>query len=151
MRWGEAKENVLMVVLGIVFLLNIIAMNLFPPTTEELVLVGYLILGIGALFFVLSVFTLRRKSTSNVVSGGIYGVVRHPMYLGGIVMSLSHILLGQSWIVAISTIVGIACCYLIILSEDQRNIERFGNEHRFYMQSVPPMNLILGFIRFLER
>ena len=62
-RWREIKDNVLMVILGIAFLLNIIVMNLFPPTIEEFVLVGYTILGISALLFVLSVFTLRRKGT----------------------------------------------------------------------------------------
>ena len=149
--WRETKDNVLMVILGIAFFLNIIVMNLFPSTIEELVLVGYIILGIGALFFVLSVFTLRRKGTSNVVDSGIYGVVRHPMYLGGIVMFFSHILLGQNWIVAISTIVAIACCYLIILSEDQRNIEKFGDEYIVYMQSVPRMNLLLGIVKSLMR
>ena len=81
----------------------------------------------------------------------IYGVVRHPMYLGGIVMFFSHILLGQNWIVAISTIVAIACCYLIILSEDQRNIEKFGDEYIVYMQSVPRMNLLLGIVKSLMR
>ena len=144
---ARKKDNVLMVILGIAFFLNIIVMNLFPTTIEELVLVGYTILGIGALFFVLSVFTLHRKGTSNVVDSGIYGVIRHPMYLGGIVMFFSHILLGQNWIVAISTIVGIVCCYLIILSEDQRNIEKFGDEYILYMQSVPRVNLLLGVIR----
>ena len=143
----ETKDNVLMVILGIAFFLNIIIMNLFPPTIKELVLVGYTILGVGALFFVLSVFTLRRKGTSNVVDSGIYGVVRHPMYLGGVVMFFSHILLGQNWIVVISTIVGIACCYLIVLSGDQQNIEKFGDEYIRYMQLVPRINFLLGVIR----
>jgi len=147
----ETKDNILMVILGITFFLNIIAMNLFPPTIKELVVVGYTILGVGALFFILSVFTLRRKGTSNVVDSGIYGIVRHPMYLGGIVMFFSHIFLGQNCIVAISTIVGIACCYLIILSEDQRNIVKFGDEYRLYMQSVPRMNLLLGIVKSLMR
>ncbi len=142
----DTKDNVLMVILGIAFFLNIIVMNIFSPTIEEVVLVGDIILGIGALFFVLSVFTLLRKGTSNVVDSGIYGVVRHPMYLGGVVMFFSHILLGQNWIVVISTIVGIACCYLIILSADQRNIEKFSDDYRHYMQSVPRMNLLMGIV-----
>ena len=66
-------------------------------------------------------------------------------------MFFSHILLGQNWIVATSTIIGIACCYLIILSEDQRNIEKFGDEYRLYMQSVPRMNLLLGIVKSLIR
>lgn len=147
----ETKDNILMSILGITFFLNIIVINLFPPTIGELVVVGYTILGIGALFFVLSVFTLRRRGTSNVVDSGVYGIVRHPMYLGAMVMFLSHIFLGQNWIVAIGTIVGIACCYLIILSGDQRNIEKFGDEYRLYMQSVPRMNLLLGVIRLQRR
>jgi protein-S-isoprenylcysteine O-methyltransferase Ste14 len=71
------------------------------------------------------------------------------MYLGAMVMFFSHIFLGQNWIFAISTIVGIACCYLIILSEDQRNIEKFGDEYRLCMQKVPRANFLLGSIRLL--
>jgi len=139
-----------MVILGIAFLINIIVMNLFPPTIEEMVVGGYILLGVGALFVVLSVFTLSRKGTDNVVYSGVYSFVRHPMYLGGIVMFFYHILLGQNWIVVISTIVGIACCYLIVLSGDQRNIEKFGDEYKLYMQKVPRMNFLLGVIRLLR-
>lgn len=81
----ETKDNILMVILGITFFLNITAINLFPPTIEELVIVGWTTLGIGALSFVLSVFTLRRKGTRHVVDSGIYSIVRHPMYLGGLI------------------------------------------------------------------
>lgn len=147
----EAKDIILMVILGITFFLNIIMMNLSPPTIEELVVVGYTILGIGAFFFILSVFTLRRKGTRNVIDSGIYGIVRHPMYLGGMVMFFSHIFLGQNWIVTISTIIAIVCCYLIIQLGDQRNIERFGNDYKLYMQKVPRANFLLGIIRLLGR
>ena len=147
----ETKDNILMSILGITFFLNIIAINLFPPTIGELVVVGYTILGIGALFFVLSVFTLRRKGTSNIVDSGVYGIVRHPMYLGAMVMFLSHIFLGQNWMVAISTIIAIVCCYLIIRSADQRNIEKFGDDYKRYMQKVPRINPLVGVIRLLRR
>jgi len=145
----ETKDNVLMVILGATFFLNIIIMNLFPPTVEKLVVVGYIILGIGALFFVLSVFTLRKKGTSHVVDSGIYGIVRHPMYLGGMMMFFSHIFFGQNWIVVISTIIAIMCCYLIIKSGDQRNIEKFGEDYKIYMRKVPGMNFFAGVIRLI--
>jgi protein-S-isoprenylcysteine O-methyltransferase Ste14 len=146
----EAKDNILMIVLGITFFLNIIAINLFPPTIEELVVVGYSIFGIGALFYVLSVFALRRKGVSNIVDSGIYCIVRHPMYLGAMLMFFSHVFLGQNWIVAIGTIVAIACCYLIILSGDQRNIEKFGDDYKRYAEKVPRMNFVVGIIRLLR-
>jgi protein-S-isoprenylcysteine O-methyltransferase Ste14 len=147
----ETKDNILMVILGITFFLNFIMMNLFPPTIRELIVAGYTILGIGAFFFILSVFTLRRKGTLNVVDSGIYGIVRHPMYLGAMVMFFSHIFLGQNWIVAVSTIIAIVCCYLIIQLGDQRNIERFGNDYKLYMQKVPRANFLLGIIWLLGR
>jgi protein-S-isoprenylcysteine O-methyltransferase Ste14 len=150
MRW-ETRDNILMIILGIAFFLNIVAINLFPPTIEELVDVGWIIFGVGAFFYVLSVFTLRRKGVSNIVDSGVYGIIRHPMYLGAMLMFFSHIFLGQNWIVAIGTIVAIACCYLIILSGDQRNIEKFGDDYRHYMEKVPRMNPLLGIIRLLQR
>ncbi len=136
-----------MVVLGMVFLLNIIIMNLFPPVIEELVFAGYAVLGIGILFFILSIFTLLRNRTYSIVKSGIYSIVRHPMYLGGILMFFSHIFFGQNWIILIGTILGIVCCYLIIILEDQRNIEKFGNEYRVYMKKVPRINLLSGIIK----
>ena len=147
----KAKDNILMVIIGVAFFLNIIAINLFPPIIEELVAVGYTILGIGAVFYVLSVLTLRGKGVSRIVDSGIYGVVRHPMYLGAIIMFFSHIFLSQSWIVAIGTIVAIVCCYLIILSGDERNIEKFGDDYKRYMRKVPRTNFVLGIIRLLRQ
>jgi len=146
----ETKDNVLMVILGATFFFNMIIMNLFPPTVEKLVVVGYIILGIGALFFILSVFTLRKKGTSHVVDSGIYGIVRHPMYLGAMVMFFSHIFFGQNWIVVISTVIAIMCCYLIIKSGDQRNIENFGEDYKIYMQKVPGMNFFAGIVRLIN-
>jgi len=145
------KDNILMTIIGVVFFLNIIAIILFPSIIEESVAVGYTILGLGAVFYVLSVLTLRRKGVSRIVDSGIYGIVRHPMYLGAIVMFFSHIFLSQSWIVAIGTIVAIVCCYLIILSGDERNIEKFGDDYKRYMQRVPRVNLLLGLIHLLRR
>lgn len=146
----ETKDKILMIILGITFFLNIIAIALFPPIIGELVVVGWVIFGIGALFCTLSVFTLFRKGVSNIVDSRIYGIVRHPMYLGAMAMFFSHIFLGQSWVVVISTIVAVVCCYLIIQSEDQQNIEKFGDKYKRYMERVPRMNFLLGIIQLLR-
>jgi len=89
----ETKDRILMSILGFAFLLNIIVINLFLPTIQELAIIGWIVFGVGASFFVLSVLTLRRKGVGDVVDKGIYGIVRHPMYLGAMIMFFSHILL----------------------------------------------------------
>ena len=146
----ETKGKILMSILGIAFFLNIIAIAFFPPTIEELVIVGWVIFGIGALFYILSVVTLVRKGVGNIVDSRIYGIVRHPMYLGAMAMFFSHMFLGQNWVVVIGAIVAIVCCYLIIQSEDQQNIEKFGDKYKRYMERVPRTNFLLGIIRLLR-
>ena len=146
----KTKDNIPMFIIGVAFFLNIIAINMFPSNIEELVVAGYTIFGIGALLYILSVLTLRKKGVSNIVDGGIYGIIRHPMYLGAMIMFFSHIFLGQNWIVAIGTTVAIVCCYLIILSDEEQNLEKFGDDYKRYMQRVPRINFVLGTIRLLR-
>lgn len=146
----ETKDNILMFIIGVVFFLNIIAINLFPPNIEELVVTGYTIFGIGASLYILSALTLRKKGVSNIVDSGIYGIIRHPLYLGAMIMFFSHIFLGQNWITAIGTTIAIVCCYLIILSDEKQNLEKFGDDYNRYMQRVPRINFVLGIIRLLR-
>ena len=146
----KTRDNILMFTIGVVFFLNIIAINLFPPNIGELVVAGYTIFGIGALLYILSVLTLRKKGVSNIVDSGIYGIIRHPLYLGAMIMFFSHIFLGQNWITAIGTTIAIVCCYLIILSDEEQNLEKFGDDYKRYMQRVPRINFVLGIIRLLR-
>lgn len=150
----EIKDNLLMGIIGIVFFLNMLLLNIpvldVVPVIAGLLVVGWIVLGIGALFVILSVVTLRRKGTADVTDSGVYGIVRHPMYLGGMVMFLSHIFFGQNWIIIVSTVVGMVCCYLLIRSGDQRNIEKFGDDYKRYMQKVPRMNFAVGILRLLR-
>jgi protein-S-isoprenylcysteine O-methyltransferase Ste14 len=44
-----------------------------------------------------------------------------------------------------------ACVYLISRQEDQRLIEKFGDDYKRYMQSVPRMNFLVGVIRLVRR
>ena len=147
----QTQDQLVMVVLAISFAVNMILINIKPPVAKELVVVGYVTLGIGAFLFMLSVITLRRKGISHVIDSGIYGMVRHPMYLGGMIMFLSHAFFGQNWIIITSTAVGIACCYLLMLSGDQRNIQKFGEDYLRYMKRVPRMNLASGLARLLHK
>jgi len=147
----KTKDNILLFIIGVAFFLNIITINLFPSIIKELVVVGYTIFGIGAFLYILSVFTLRGKGISNIVNSGIYGVVRHPLYLGAMTMFFSHIFLGQNWIVAVGTVVALVCCYLIILSDEEKNLEKFGDDYKRYMEKVPRTNFVVGIIRLLRR
>jgi len=58
-----------------------------------------------------------------------------------------NIFIGQNWIVVISTVVAIICCYLIIQSEEKKNLEKLDNEYEDYKKKVPKLNFLLDIIK----
>ena len=95
----------------------------------------------------------RRKSwgyAGGLVDAGLYGVVRHPLYVGVIVACLGAILVGQSWVVAAVAVPGIPVMYWNMLLEERSNVGRFGDGYVAYMQRVPRANLFLGLVRLLR-
>jgi len=90
--------------------------------------------------------------TTRVVDTGIYGVVRHPQYLGGILaIFVATLLLYPHWLFAILGIPGAVILYWGTKEEEKRLIGRFGTDYQAYMQRVPRMNLIPGVIRLCRR
>lgn len=148
------KETVLLSIVGLTAILNGVLMSLLEPNVvlDELQIVAWIAFGIGCALVILSIVALRGKGTEAVIDSGIYGVVRHPMYLGGIFFYTYMILWAQHWIVAILAIVGIVCVYYTMkMEEEERCVEKFGDDYRQYMKSVPRANIVAGLIRLLQR
>ena len=132
-----------------------------PTGVQLLRYVGGAILVVGIILIILPRFVFRSKGkpekekdwieTTVVVDTGIYAVVRHPLYLGWLLMYVALILLSQHWLTVIIGIPGMVCVYLISRQEDQRLIEKFGDEYKDYMQKVPRMNLLVGIIRLVRQ
>ena len=132
-----------------------------PTGVQLLRYVGGAILVVGIILIILPRFVFRSKGkpekekdwieTTVVVDTGIYAVVRHPLYLGWLLMYVALILLSQHWLIVIIGIPGMVCVYLISRQEDQRLIEKFGDEYKDYMQKVPRMNLLVGIIRLVRQ
>ena len=109
----------------------------------------------------LPMITLRRKgqvpsgkgyvNTEALVDSGIYAVVRHPQYLGWMLMYLVVLLFNPNWVLAMLGILGVACVYWFTRQEEQLLVEKFGESYRRYMQAVPRFNLAAGIIQLLLR
>lgn len=90
--------------------------------------------------------------TTRLVNTGIYAIVRHPQYTGGIyAIFLTNFLANPHWLFGMLGVAGIAVIHISCREEDQHLIEKFGDEYRSYMQNVPRMNFVLGIIRLLRR
>lgn len=134
---------------------------LHNPVLQWLVYAGWVILAVGFVFIFLPMVVLRSKGkpekgkdfahTTIIVDSGIYAIVRHPLYLGWLLMYVVVILFSQHWLVGILGILGVVCMYLISRQEDQYLIEKFGDTYERYMKSVPAMNVFVGIMRLLQR
>ena len=90
--------------------------------------------------------------TTQLVDSGIYSIVRHPQYLGGILaIFVATPLLYPHWIFVVLGVPGIIILYLSTREEEKRLIERFGDDYHTYMKKVPRMNIIQGTIQILRQ
>ncbi|WP_287588499.1 isoprenylcysteine carboxylmethyltransferase family protein [Candidatus Borrarchaeum sp.] len=123
-----------------------------PNNIEVLLYVGWIFIAVSITLISLSYYSIFFRKLNVLIDSGIYAIVRHPMYLGWILgIFVATIFLYQHWIFVIIGIPGIASLYLISRQEEQRNIGRFGDDYKHYMQKVPRMNLVVGIIRQVRR
>ena len=86
-------------------------------------------------------------SKEALVESGMYAFVRHPDFLGHILIIFALIIISQHWISLIVGIILIVLLCFAIIEEEKENIEKFGDVYRDYMKRVPRINLIAGIIK----
>jgi len=156
---GGFLYNIASILLVLAYLLLWFLDN--PAGIEEIRYAGWIIFAVGLVLIFLPMFVFRSKGkvkkendwteTSVVVDTGIYAIVRHPLYLGWLLMYIAIIFWSQHWLTIIVGVLGMTCVYLISRQEDQRLVEKFGNNYKRYMRSVPRMNFLVGVIRLVRR
>ncbi|MFZ0421376.1 MAG: protein-S-isoprenylcysteine O-methyltransferase [Xanthobacteraceae bacterium] len=76
---------------------------------------------------------LRERHT--LVTTGVYGVVRHPMYSGFWLMALAQLLLLPNWIAGPAGLIGFGILFFgRVGREEEMMISAFGDEYRSYMR-----------------
>jgi protein-S-isoprenylcysteine O-methyltransferase Ste14 len=82
------------------------------------------------------VFDEERKKPG-VIRKSVFSVVRHPVYLSEILLSLGLLMLSISLAAAVVWVVTIAFLHYISRFEERLLLERFGEEYELYMREVP--------------
>lgn len=89
--------------------------------------------------------------TSRVVERGPYTVVRHPQYLGYILLLVGFVLLSQHLLTALPAAVAVAALVVHTAQEERQCERRMGDAYRAYARRVPRFNLLLGVLRLVRR
>ena len=75
--------------------------------------------------------------TQRVVSSGVYSVIRHPQYLGGLLAHLGLSFLLSAWFSMLSTPLLIFLIYLMSEKEETELIKEFGDEYKASRKECP--------------
>lgn len=76
---------------------------------------------------------IREKHT--LITNGIYGAIRHPMYASQWLWSIAQILLIQNWIAGLVGLIIFTPFYLLrVRAEERLMLDTFGEEYQAYMQ-----------------
>ena len=87
-------------------------------------------------------------NTTKMVDTGIYTIVRHPQYTGGIyAIFITTLLWYPHWLFGLLGAIGIVVIYLGCREEDKLLIEKFGDDYKRYIQRVPGINVFAGLMR----
>ncbi len=119
----------------------------------KLLYAGWVILTLGIIFLLWSSKSRKKGCAERdvgkgyLVESGMYAFVRHPEFLGHILIIFALVIISQHSISLITGTILIVLLCLEMIEEEKRNIKKFGNAYRDYMKRVPRINLIVGIIK----
>lgn len=81
--------------------------------------------------------SLEIREKHELITRGIYGVIRHPMYASQWLWVLAQPLLLQNWIAGLADLlVFVPFYFLRVKAEEQLMVESFGEQYQAYIQKV---------------
>lgn len=164
-KWKGVLLSTLITTLGIVcFPANPLVLTgaIEVESYQALFIVGWVVWAFGMVLVMAPIVMFPRRgvvqkgksfvNTTRLVDTGIYGVVRHPQYTGGIfAVFLTTLLWYPHWLFGVLGVLGTAVIYMGCIEEDQRMVQKFGDDYLAYMERVPRMNLVVGLVRLMRR
>jgi len=111
---------------------------------------GPMLLIPGFLLIFLSVITQIRNRDRKLIIHGVYGIVRHPMYLGAILCFVSFFFFVPHWLLLLISVSNSILIFLTIIKADHQCLERFGNDYASYSKRTPRINIIAGIFRHFK-
>jgi len=81
--------------------------------------------------------TLEIREDHTLITRGIFGLIRHPMYASQWVWVIAQPLLLQNWIAGFSSLLAFIPFYILrVRAEEHMMIETFGEQYRDYMNKT---------------
>jgi len=143
-KFGDAGQLIIAILFLVVWILDSFVFKYTTFRNNYIPLAVQITLGV---ILLLVAFYLARagmnivfskvRETPGVIRKGVFGVVRHPIYLGEALVYLGLLFFRTSLAAAVIWIIAIAFLHYISRYEEKLLVERFGDDYKQYMRDVP--------------
>jgi len=143
-RWGDVGQGVLFLVFIVGMVLDVFVVkvseswqNVFPWYFRVVVFLVVFFVGVNFMQRAHTIVFDQEREGLMVIKTGVFGMIRHPMYFGAMLMFLGFVVLSFS-VFALVIFVGIVFFYYYLCRYEERLLlEKLGEDYRRYMVSVP--------------
>ena len=143
-RLGDAGQIVLAILFGLIWVLDSFVLHrttflndIVPLWIKVPLAVVLLVLAANLARAGLSIVFGERREIPGVIREGVFGWVRHPIYLGEILLYAGFLMLSLSIAAMVIWLAGIVFLHTISRYEERLLLARFGEEYAHYMREVP--------------
>jgi protein-S-isoprenylcysteine O-methyltransferase Ste14 len=131
-------QNHLVLAVAVAFSIPLLHLAIFAPFFAAGALLG--IKGVQET----TLQTAETHRPQKIATKGVYSIVRHPQYLGGLLAHVGISFLLSAWYCLLSTPLIAAIIYAISWKEEKELVEEFGREYEDYKNKVPMLMPRLG-------
>jgi protein-S-isoprenylcysteine O-methyltransferase Ste14 len=143
-KWGDTGQIIILFIFIIglisdilIFKLSISWQNILPWYLRLVIFISLFIFsGYLAQNGLKKVFKEERKEII-VIDTGVFSIVRHPIYLGSIIVYLSFVVLSLSIVAFFIFLIIFVFYYYLCRYEEKILIKKLGNKYQVYMKNVP--------------
>jgi protein-S-isoprenylcysteine O-methyltransferase Ste14 len=98
---------------------------------------GLLIFSFGVVFTIVAVLNFASSPRDKVITKGLYGVSRNPMYIGLLIMQIGLGITCSSWLYLLLTLVLMILLNANLSAEERYCLYRYGDTYREYINRTP--------------
>jgi protein-S-isoprenylcysteine O-methyltransferase Ste14 len=98
---------------------------------------GLLIFSFGVVFTIVGVLNFATGPRDKVITKGLYGVSRNPMYIGLLIMQIGLGITCSSWLYLLLTLVLMILLNANLSAEERYCLYRYGDAYREYTSKTP--------------
>ena len=160
----EIKTNWIFVIIATVQFLSMIGQVILigfffnNHNLDYLPIIGYIIIAIAVAFLAAGSIVLyerveikgKKRPRIRFVEKGIYTIVRHPVYLGLMLLFIGMMFISDLRWSSILAFPSIIAMYYYTIKEEQIFLEKFGEEFEDYLKRVPRLDIFLGIYRKIK-